>query len=623
MSPAPGDRAQHPGVGVLARAFRRRRFTGRRARARLAISHRYVLDVPATSIDAMRSERIVTWLDAQGYVDRRDLIHPRPAALRALRRVHADEYLESLREPRALEPILGFGDSPELLDAIVAMQRAMVGGTIEVVERALAEGKPSINLGGGLHHAGAKRGAGFCVFNDIAVAIAEQRARGFTGNVLVVDLDLHDGEGTRSIFADDPTVFTFSLHNQHRGPVEGLATLAIEFGSGIGDADYLTLLDRHLPPILEQHRPQLVIYLAGVDVAADDRLGDARLSADGIARRDRRVLELCRRRERPLPLAIVLGGGYGPGAWRHSARLLASLLAGVDVEPGPGVDVALFRYRQLQGALDPRDLVREHEVAPTTDDWSLTDEDLLGGLAPNPIESRLLGHYSETGLELALEQAGVLDRLRALGFPNLEVTLDVSSAAGQTVRVWGTPGHQDLLVELRARRDRAALPGFEMLRLEWLLLQNPRASFPAGTRAWPGQKHPGLGMAEDILLLLVIACERLSLDGIVFVPSHLHLVPRGGPRARFLEPAAKAEYAELMGRLGGLDAIEASRLLAAGRLLRNDGTPYQWTPRAMILPLSPRLLARLDRDEAAATVSTSTLGLHWADPPSNFRPPET
>ena len=92
----------------------------------------------------------------------------------------------------------------------------------------------------------------------------------------------------------------------------------------------------------------------------------------------------------------------------------------------------MFRYRQLQSALDPRDLTRERQQAPSSDDWLLTDEDLLGGLAANPIETRLLGHYSETGLELALEQAGMFERVRAMGFPHLAVTLDVSSAAGQS-----------------------------------------------------------------------------------------------------------------------------------------------------------------------------------------------
>ena len=198
-------------AGPLRRALRRLRFTGDRARARLVLGARYVLDVPSTRLDPLRGERIVTWLDAQGFLDRGDLVHPRPASLRALRRVHADAYLESLREPTALESILGFGDSRELLDSVVAMQRAMTGGTQAAVDRALpAPGRPTINLGGGLHHAAASRGAGFCVFNDIAVAIADQRAKGFAGRVLVVDLDLHDGEGTRSIFASDPSVFTFS-----------------------------------------------------------------------------------------------------------------------------------------------------------------------------------------------------------------------------------------------------------------------------------------------------------------------------------------------------------------------------------------------------------------------------
>jgi acetoin utilization deacetylase AcuC-like enzyme len=622
-SAAPAD----PTVGALRRAVRRFRYTGRRARARLAFSQRYVLDVPATSIDPLRGERVLTWLDAQGFFDRRDQIHPRPASLRALRRVHSDAYLESLREPAALEPILGFGDSRELLDAIVAMQRAMVGGTLAVVERALTSGgKPAVNVGGGLHHAGAARGAGFCVFNDIAVAIAEQRARGFSGNVLIVDLDLHDGEGTRSIFAADPTVFTLSLHNHHRGPTEAVASIAVEYGSGVEDPAYLELLERHLPGAFARHAPQLVIYLAGVDPAADDRLGDGRLTSEGLDRRDARVLELCGQTKRPLPLAIVFGGGYGANAWRHSARFLARLLGGAHAAPGEGVDVALLRYRQLQGSLARDELAMPGDAAPPgDDDWSLTAEDLMNDLSPVTVENRFLGYYSETGLELALEQAGLLDRLRALGYPNLEVALDATSGAGQTARIWGTPGRRDLLIELRVRRDRASAPGFELLRVEWMLLQNPRLAFRAGTRPLAGQSHPGLGMGEDVLLLLVIACERLGLDGIVYVPSHLRLVAKGGSRSRFLEARAQREYDALMHLFRGRDREFAERALAAGRVLRADGSAFTWIPRPMVLPVSGRFVARLDADRAALAQEVRRSGesfdLRFADEPANFTAP--
>jgi acetoin utilization deacetylase AcuC-like enzyme len=622
---APAD----PTVGALLRAARRFRFTGRRARARLAFSQRYVLDVPATSIDPLRGERVLTWLDAQGFFDRRDQIHPRPASLRALRRVHSDAYLESLREPAALEPILGFGDSRELLDAIVVMQRAMVGGTLAVAERALTGGgKPAVNVGGGFHHAGAARGAGFCVFNDIAVAIAEQRARGFSGNVLVVDLDLHDGEGTRSIFAEDPTVFTLSLHNHHRGPTEAVASLAVEYGTAVEDREYLALVERHLPEVFARHEPQLVIYLAGVDPAADDRLGDGKLTSEGLDRRDARVLELCGAGARSRPLAIVLGGGYGAQAWRHSARFLARLLAGARVEPGEGVDVALLRYRQLQGSLAAEELALTGDSARSTagtDDWSLTAEDLMNDLSPVTVENRFLGYYSETGLELALEQAGLLDRLRALGFPNLEVALDTTPGAGQTARIWGTPGRRDLLIELRVRRDRASAPGFELVRVEWMLLQNPRLSFRAETRPLAGQRHPGLGMGEDVLLLLVIACERLALDGIVYVPSHLRLVAKGGARSRFLEPRAQREYDALMRLFGGRDRELAERALAAGHVLRADGSPFAWTPRPMIIPVSARFAARLEADGAALAQELRRTGesfdLHFAGEPVNFAQP--
>src|SRR5262249_1369177 len=151
-----------------------------------------------------------------------------------------------------------------------------------------------VNLGGGFHHARRDRGQGFCLFNDVAVAMAALRRSGFTGRVLVVDLDLHDGDGTRSLFAADPTVFTYSVHNRNWDDAAAVGTAAIELGSGGGDARLLATVGETLPPIVAAHRPELVVYLAGCDPAADDGLGDWQLTLDGMLARDRTVVELVR-----------------------------------------------------------------------------------------------------------------------------------------------------------------------------------------------------------------------------------------------------------------------------------------------------------------------------------------
>jgi acetoin utilization deacetylase AcuC-like enzyme len=578
--PARRGAARRP--GFLERLWRRSRHGGRRARARVIFNHSYVLDIPQVDVDSLRGERIVTWLERLGLLRAEDVVDPQPVSMRTLRRVHSDAYLESLRDPAVLRSVIGFDDSPQLLDSIITLQRAMTGGTVAAVARALEEGRPAVNLGGGFHHAERERGAGFCALNDIAAAIAAQRSLGFAGRVLVVDLDLHDGEGTRSIFAHDETVFTFSLHNQHRGPTEAAASLAVEFGSGIDDRTYLDLLERHLPPILDSFRPRLVIYLAGVDLAEDDRLGDAKLTAAGLLARDQRVFALTRGAQDPPALAIVLGGGYGDEAWRYSARGLAWLLSGRRFDPPPGSDVALERYRSLVSALDPSDL-------SGSADWGLTQEELLSTLAGAPRETRFLGFYSRHGLELSLEQAGLLDRLRALGYTSPDIELDTGNPAGQTLRIWGDPQHRALLGELRASRDRRSMPGMELLRLEWLLLQDPRGSFVPNRRPLPGQKHPGLGLSTDVMLLLILVCDRLRLDGIVFVPSQFRLIRRVAAQARCTDPVRQGEIDALATLFRGRTPTEQDEILAAGGVRRADGSPYRWTPGPLVVPVSRRL----------------------------------
>src|SRR5258708_17795986 len=220
----------------------------------------------------------------------------------------------------------------------------MVGGTELASRLALASGRIAGNLGGGLHHAFADRGERFCIFNDVAVAVAELRAGGFGGSVLVVDLDLHDDDGTRTIFAQDPTVHTFSIHNHTTGAVRAVAATAIELGDGVDDRAYLDAIGAHLPAAFAAARPELVYYLAGCDPAADDGIGNWRISAAGMLRRDRLVIGLARRPERRLPVVILLAGGYGQHASRYSARLFSTLPDGAQVvEPPTPAQVTFTR----------------------------------------------------------------------------------------------------------------------------------------------------------------------------------------------------------------------------------------------------------------------------------------
>ncbi len=183
-----------------------------------------------------------------------------------------------------------------------------VGGTLLTAQLALRHGL-ACHLAGGTHHAFPLHGSGFCIFNDLAVAARVLLAEGQVRQVLVVDLDVHQGDGTAAIFAADPRVFTFSMHGASNFPLHKQVSdrdLALE--DGVADDAYLRALQHALPDLLEQVRPDLVLYNAGVDPHRDDRLGRLDLSDDGLHRRDWLVMDAALRRR--IPVATVIGGGY-------------------------------------------------------------------------------------------------------------------------------------------------------------------------------------------------------------------------------------------------------------------------------------------------------------------------
>ncbi|MEO8505985.1 MAG: hypothetical protein ABI609_18965, partial [Acidobacteriota bacterium] len=439
---------------------------------------------------------------------------------------------------------------------------------------------------------------------------------GFAGRVMVVDLDLHDGDGTRAVFAKDPTVFTFSIHNQPWGPPEALASFSLALGTGIDDRRYLAAIREHLPRCFAEFVPELVVYVAGADPAADDRLGDWQISNAGMLERDRVVFGLARGAPRsgpPLPMVVVLAGGYGPDAWRHAARLFSLISSGGRraLEPVSTSEIVLHRFRQMARLLNPSVLSGESGTPANTDDWELAPED-LAGLGGAPHETRFLGFYTLEGLELTLERAGLLDRLRAIGFSEVNLELDLSHSLGQTIRVYGDAARRELLIEVRAHRDRASVPGMEVLTVEWMTLQNPRAEFTSERPPLPGQKHPGLGMTQEILAMMVLACDRLKLDGVLFVPSRFHIVGTVRGPLRFLEPADEALRLAIQDAVRGLPLVEASRRLENDRVVdAATGTPVHWRPAAMVLPVSLQLKARMESAEYEAQVSTARASLDF------------
>jgi acetoin utilization deacetylase AcuC-like enzyme len=193
-------------------------------------------------------------------------------------------------------------------EQLVERSYRAVGGTCEAARAALDAGV-AMNLAGGTHHAFADHGEGYCVFNDVAVAIRSLQAEGKIGCAAVVDLDVHQGNGTHAIFAGDDSVFTFSMHGARNYPFHKVpGCVDIELNDGTGDDEYLSVLGATLPDVLGRADADLVVYLAGADPLEHDRLGRLALTADGLARRDAIVLQCCR--EVGLPVVITIAGGY-------------------------------------------------------------------------------------------------------------------------------------------------------------------------------------------------------------------------------------------------------------------------------------------------------------------------
>jgi acetoin utilization deacetylase AcuC-like enzyme len=255
-------------------------------------------------------ERIVAELPAVR------LVEAPPASDGELALAHEPGYVSAVVEGTlgaAQQCEIGFPWSPRMVERA----RRSVGATIAAARAALREGVAG-NLAGGTHHASADRGSGYCVFNDIAVAarlmqVEWHRAQRALLRVAVIDLDVHQGNGTAAIFRDDPTVFTLSLHGAKNFPFrKEPGDLDVDLPDGCGDAHYLDALDAALAALWERHRdgpPGLVFYLAGADPHEGDRLGRLKLTAAGLAERDRRVFAACR--ARGIPVALTMGGGYG------------------------------------------------------------------------------------------------------------------------------------------------------------------------------------------------------------------------------------------------------------------------------------------------------------------------
>lgn len=245
----------------------------------------------------------------EGTCTKENFFAPSPAADEDILRVHTREYLKNLKEltinSRAVRKT-GF----PLSQALVEREIKIAGGTIRACEYALQYGI-AFNIAGGTHHAYSGHGEAFCLLNDQAIAARYLQHQNLVKKILIVDLDVHQGNGTAEIFEEDDSVFTFSMHGKNNYPFrKERSDLDIDLPDGTGDEEYLKILKETLPTLIDQQQPDFIFYLSGVDIISSDKLGKLGCSVDGCRERDRYVLQTCF--DKNIPVQVSMGGGYSP-----------------------------------------------------------------------------------------------------------------------------------------------------------------------------------------------------------------------------------------------------------------------------------------------------------------------
>ncbi len=287
--------------------------------------HGFVLD---------KASRIRARLLDRGVVSAEELRAPTPVGEEDVAAVHAPEVVADLHDPyavsRAVEfDAIGFLPEDTVWGAVVASQLHAAGGTCEALRVAAGVDGPAdwaANLSGGFHHARPDLSHGFCLVNDVAIALARLRAEGARPRLLILDLDLHQGDGNAVFFAKDDEVFTCSVHERAIFPTpKGTSDLDVGLPADVEDAAYLEKLEQVLAELGERPTPDVLVYVAGSDPYVGDPLGSLRLSAEGLARRDRRVAEFAR--ELGCALVALPAGGYSPESPDLTADGLAEIAA--------------------------------------------------------------------------------------------------------------------------------------------------------------------------------------------------------------------------------------------------------------------------------------------------------
>ena len=281
--------------------------------------------------DIAKYNKIFNGLKKDGLATKENVIVPEEVTREQLLLVHSEKYLESLKTTknvaRYLEaPVLNIIPDKKLDNMLVSRFRKAAGGTIEAARQALKSPKKmAFNLGGGFHHAKPEKGEGFCIIADVPIAIRVLQKEKLIKRALIIDTDIHQGNGTIACLPNDPTTYTFSMHEGAIYPhPKEKGDEDVELGGGITDAQYLEILQEKLDQLFVKSQPDIVFHVAGCDSLKGDPLASGKMTHEGIAKRDAMVLAACKKHN--VPYVMALSGGYSKDAWKAQYKSIREIL---------------------------------------------------------------------------------------------------------------------------------------------------------------------------------------------------------------------------------------------------------------------------------------------------------
>ena len=300
-------------------------------KAYIVFSSEYLIGVSTygdhNSFDIFKYKRIRDRLISDKLLKVKHILYPQPCSFSDISLVHTPKFIRQIKDPLYVNHALKIELNSMWDNTVLEYYKAVSGGTVFAAFNALNLRKPVFNLGGGFHHSQPDKAEGFCLINDVAIAIKKIKAKTNIKNVMIIDLDYHQGNGNSIIFKEDESVFTFSVHADCWTKLDAVSNRDVLVSSDISDREYLRKIELNLSEILKTFKPELIFYIAGSDPYSKDLLADMKISKQAML--DRNLYVLKKSNEVKSPIVILPGGGYGPDSWEIYYEFIKTTLKGI------------------------------------------------------------------------------------------------------------------------------------------------------------------------------------------------------------------------------------------------------------------------------------------------------